>query len=117
MNIALATVRSSHGVFTINAETGHVIEFSKFHPDDPEGEIYRQITCFDLLEYRDYYPNEQHPATDYDILDLGYWYGHNHAYEPPVLDWRQDCAYERANCHSLAVPSSVAELINPTTGA
>lgn len=115
MNIALATVHSSWGDFSIDAHTGEVIEYHPFDADNPEASIYTQVTRFDLEEYRGYYPNEPHPTTDYDILDLGYWYGRANKYEPPVDPWRTECAYERANCLAITVPPSVAELINPTT--
>jgi hypothetical protein len=111
--MTIATVHSSWGDIRIDATTGTVLEFNLI--DDPESTTYMQITKFDLAEYRLAYPTEQHPVVSYDILDLGYWYGHNHAYEPPDLVWRKDCAYERANCISIAVPSSVADLFNPAT--
>jgi hypothetical protein len=116
MNIALATVHSSWGDFDIDAHTGEVIKYRRFSETEDFGDFINPlITRFDLVEYRAYYPDEQHPASDYDILDLGFWYGLKNRYEPPVMEWRKECEYERTHCHSLAVPSSVAELINPTT--
>jgi hypothetical protein len=81
-----ATVHSSHGDITIDAQTGVVIS----HGNNTE---YADIARFDLEEYRAQYPDEKE-VRGYDILDLGYFLKDG-TYEEPDHHWRRDCAIER----------------------
>lgn len=79
-----ATVCSSHGTITINAETGDVLEFSC---DEIRSE-YGDLVRFDIQEYCKFW--NEGPADNYDILDLGSWDKDGH-YDPACPGWRSDC--------------------------
>lgn len=86
----LRTVRSSHGVLTIDT-AGHVAA-RELDNDDPDGGGHLATICrFDLGEWQRHW-NAPLPAS-FDILCLGYWYVHPESrkteYEPPDPGWRK----------------------------
>lgn len=78
-------VHSSHGDLVIYSHG--VVSRSKSKYDDDE---LRNIIAFDMQEYEQTYGK---PASDCDILDLGYWYDDTNgsvSYEPPAYKWRDE---------------------------
>ncbi len=87
------TVRSSHGVLTID-EDGYVTECQRDNNESAGGGHLVLITRFDLVEWRRFWS-----ATDQaeiDILDLGYWYNDpktkTSVYVAPDAGWRKEIA-------------------------
>jgi len=75
-------VYGSHGDLTVASASGRVLA----HEPIGEGE-YRNITFFNIAEWRQAYPGEV--PHQIDILDIGYWTEEGE-YAPPVVDWRAD---------------------------
>ena len=89
-----AEVHSSQGLYVIDAATGYVLE-RQLDMEPGADPSYLSVTRFDLDEWQRYWGEPL--ATDYDILDLGFWYGEDgETYEAPVLDWRDDVKADAA---------------------
>lgn len=88
-------VHSSNGDFIIKS-SGHIISFTPDQEiDNNTLEHMQQIKRFNVVEYLQVYGGTL--PTDFDILDLGYWYAKPgeddnlcQKYEPPAYDWRRD---------------------------
>ncbi len=75
-------VYGSHGDLTVASASARVLDYLPIG----DGE-YRNITFFNVAEWRQTYPNV---VLDHiDILDIGYWTQEGE-YAPPVEDWRKD---------------------------
>ncbi len=86
-----ASVNSSNGEFTIDYNTGKVIDVKIMSDADYETkEHFKSIVKFDLKEYKEHYGQLD---EGYDILDLGYWDSDKNYYEPES-DWREHIAKE-----------------------
>jgi len=72
---------SSHGVITADIETGRVCEV------DLSPEFGEAPTRLNIEEWQQRYPNEGLKG-EHDILDFGFWFGPEHAYETPCETWR-----------------------------
>ena len=93
---AVAKVHSNHGTLHVDAN-GFVLWFDPF----ADGEVdaiaqLRSIRRFNLVEYQKVYKKLD---SEYDILDLGYWYREKGAtedkYEPPEHAWRNEIRLEQ----------------------
>lgn len=75
-------VYGSRGDLTVATASGRVRTY------EPTGQgDYRNITFFNIAEWRQTYPGEV--PHQIDILDIGYWTQEGE-YAPPVVDWRED---------------------------
>lgn len=75
-------VYGSHGDLTVARASGRVLAYEPIG----DGE-YRNITFFNIAEWRQTYPGEV--PGHIDILDLGYWTEEGE-YAPPAADWRAE---------------------------
>ena len=75
-------VYGSHGDLTVSHVSGRVLGY------EPIGDgAYRNITFFNIAEWRQIYPGEV--PGHVDILDLGYWTEEGEC-APPAVDWRAE---------------------------
>ena len=73
-------VYGSHGDLTVASTSGRVLAYEPVGVGE-----YRNITFFNVAEWRQTYPGE---VPDHiDILDIGYWTEEG-GYASPVADWR-----------------------------
>jgi hypothetical protein len=89
---SLRTVRSSHGVLTI--DTQGTVTHRHLDNDDADGGAHlARIARFDIGEWQRHWGKEL--PESFDILDLGYWYfgaDDSETYAPPDEAWRVDIA-------------------------
>ncbi len=75
-------VYGSHGDLMVASVSGRVLDYLPIGYGE-----YRNITFFNVAEWRQTYPGEV--PHQVDVLDIGYWTQEGE-YAPPVADWRTD---------------------------
>lgn len=79
-----ATAYSSHGEFTYDPETGHVLDTSKLDP-----EFGTMPTRVDVIEYIRYYGEKIKDGHQGDVLDICFWAEDGYV-DSLDNDWRKD---------------------------
>lgn len=108
-------VHSSHGDLELDHD-GVVVNFYESEEADHDGvDALSRILQFDLAEHQKAFPKEweilspESWPTDFDILELGYWYSgmdksSPNKYEPPDYEFRQHLKTQYAKKHNLPIP-------------
>ena len=82
------TITGSHGILTVDANSGDVLTLVPFDNSTD----YSGITRFDLAEWRSYWDAELEGVA-LDILDVGFWDGGE--YVEAEADWRAEVRQAR----------------------